>query len=284
MSLTDRIADANRLDAHGLLPFVVDGREVGLADAAFARRLADFADVFAIDGDRLRLAAHLATPDARSAAVAGVLAELRAEGRVPGWRDELYPVFTEPGGAPLLLVERASATLFGIATVAVNLNGYVEDADGGLSIWLQRRSESKPISPGKLDVLVSGGQPAGVDPFENLVKECDEEAGIAEDVARAARFAGTVDFRTRRDDGVHWGHYLNYDLALPSGFRPDNRDGEVQGFHLWPAGRVIDVLGNSDDMAFDSALVVIDFLIRRGAIGADHPEYAALSERLGTWT
>ncbi|MEQ8667039.1 MAG: DUF4743 domain-containing protein [Rhodospirillales bacterium] len=284
MALADRIREANRLDPEGLVPFIVADAEVGLADAAFADRLAGFPDVFALDGGNLRLADTLATPEARSAAVAAILGELRTEGLVPGWRDELYPVFTEPDAAPLLLVERASATLFGIATVAVNLNGYVVGEDGDISIWLQRRSLTKPINPGRLDVLVSGGQPAGADPFENLVKECAEEASIPARIARRAAFAGTVGFRARRDDGVHHGHYLNYDLALPSGFRPDNRDGEVESFHLWTADKVIDVMSSSEDMAFDSALVVIDFLIRHGVIGEDHPEHAALVQGLGTWT
>ena len=283
MTLNDRIIEANRLDPTGLVPFVAAGHTVGLADAGFAVRLAAAGTAFRLNGGRLHLDENLTTPAARSAAVADILGELRAEGLVPGWRDELYPVFVEPDDEPLLLIERAAATLFGVRTIAVNLNGFVENTDG-LSIWLQRRALNKPISPGKLDVLVSGGQPANADPFDNLVKECAEEAGIPAAVAGQARFAGTLGFRARRDDGVHWGHYLNYDLALPAAFRPDNRDGEVESFHLWTAAHVLEILNETDDIAFDSALVIIDFLMRRGIIGPDHPEYTTLNEGLATWT
>lgn len=280
MPLIDRVRDAAHLDPDGLVPFVVAGNAVGLVHTDTAGRLAAWPEVFAVDDTALVLSPDLATAAQRSAAVATVLAALRDEGLMSGWRDELYPVFANPDDPPLLSIERAAAVLFGILTVAVNLNGYVEAAEGGLSLWLQRRSASKPISPGKLDVLVSGGLPVGADPFENLVKECAEEAGIEEALARRAQFVGTVGFRTRRPDGIHHGHYLNYDLALPPDFTPDNRDGEVEAFYLWPADRVIDVLSHSEDVAFDSALVIIDFLIRHGAIGRDDPDFDDLARGL----
>lgn len=272
MAILDHIREANRLDRTGLVPFVVDGFQAGLADAAFAERLCAWPDVFRMEAETLTFSPELTGAVERSAAVAPILRALRDAGVVTGWRDELYPVVDTFGDVPLLEIERAAATQFGIKTFAVNLNGFVRTPDG-ISVWFQHRAKTKPISPDKLDVLVSGGQPSGITPFDNLLKECGEEAGIPETLARTAVDAGWISFLARRTDGVHHGHYFNYDLELPADFEPVNRDDEVEAFYLWPVEKVLDVLFETTDFAFDSAVVVIDFLIRQGYIGADHPDF-----------
>lgn len=278
MSLLDRVREAHQFDPTGLVPFVIDGQLVGYAELLFAAALAEYPNEFRLEDGKLHLATIMRSPKGRTEAVAFVLADLKRRNLVPGWRDELYPVFINPGD-DLLQIERATATLFGIRTIAVNLNGYVEK-DGEVSIWLQRRAMSKPISPGKLDVLVSGGLPAGGDPFENMVRECHEEAGIEDALARQARYVGTLDFRATRRDGVHHGHYLNYDLSVSETFQPDNQDGEVDDFLLLSAREVMDILSTTRDVAFDSALVIIDFLLRRGIIDPTHPEHDDLCKAL----
>lgn len=278
MSLLDRLAEANRFDPAGLVPFVIDGSVVGHADPAFADALSGCPDVFAISDAELTLTIDVSNRDEASRRVADVLGNLHQQGKVPGWRNELYPVFVEPG-EDLLYVERATATLLGIRTIAVNLNGFTEE-QGQLSIWLQRRSKTKPISPGKLDVTVSGGLPANGDPFEDLVRECDEEAAIPAPLARRATYESTIDFKARREDGVHHGHYLNYDLELPTDFAPANHDGEVDEFLKLTDEDVLSILTTSTEIAFDSALVLIDFMIRRGVIDEAHPEFEDLQKVL----
>lgn len=63
-----------------------------------------------------------------------MLAQLRSEGVITGWRDELYPVVSAFTDEPVLLVERAAATHFGIKAYGVHVNGYVKKEDG-LHIW-----------------------------------------------------------------------------------------------------------------------------------------------------
>ncbi len=92
--------------------------------------------------------------------MAEVLAQLRDEGLVPGWRDELYPVCESFHAEPLLLVERAAASLLGIKAYGVHVNGYVDMPDG-LHVWVGRRSRLKQTSPGMLDHIVAGGQARG---------------------------------------------------------------------------------------------------------------------------
>jgi hypothetical protein len=90
--------------------------------------------------------------------LAGVLQQLREQGLIRGWRDELYPVSPGWGTPPLLLLERAAAPWFGIRAYGVHLNGYVVAPDGTKQLWVAKRSAAKPTWPGKLDHLVAGGQ------------------------------------------------------------------------------------------------------------------------------
>ena len=57
---------------------------------------------------------------------AGVLQQLREEGIITGWRDELYPVTSGFYASPVMLIERAAATHFGIKAYGVHINGYVK--------------------------------------------------------------------------------------------------------------------------------------------------------------
>jgi isopentenyldiphosphate isomerase len=66
----------------------------------------------------------------------------------------------------------------------VHMNGYTEDADGNLHLWVARRSKTKQTWPLRLDHLVAGGQPFGLGCADNLVKECQEEAGIGRELAQ----------------------------------------------------------------------------------------------------
>src|SRR6478752_7284880 len=65
--------------------------------------------LFQVRADRVELAGVLDDERSRSAAMADVAATLRAEGALPGWRDELYrvaPAFDAPAA---LHIERGAA-------------------------------------------------------------------------------------------------------------------------------------------------------------------------------
>ena len=84
------------------------------------------------------------------------------------------------GAPPLALIERAAARFWGTLTFGAHANGYVADAQGRPThLWIARRSTHKATDPGKLDNLVGGGVPHGQTPFETLVREGFEEAGLA---------------------------------------------------------------------------------------------------------
>ncbi len=279
MSLLDRVRFALRRDLRQFRRFCVGGRRVGWVGEALLDRLRAFPDVFRIEPDAVHLAPALQGLGQRSRAVAAAMQRLRQDGLFPGWRDESYPVGTAFDAPPLLAMERAAARAFGVQAYCVQLNGIVRRGDE-IDMWIARRSLSKPLGPGKLDQIVGGGVPLGVGLMDNLVKECAEEASIPADIARRARPVGTVTYLTQSDDLIDDGVLFNYDLELPADFLPCNTDGEVEEFFLWPVGRVLETLAGGEEFLFDVALCLIDFLVRHGLVGPDHPDYVELVEGL----
>jgi 8-oxo-dGTP pyrophosphatase MutT (NUDIX family) len=255
--------------------FVVAGRHVGWLKPALAQELASREDIFQLQGDRLAMHPRLGSAEARSAAMAGVLEDLRTQGRVPGWRNELYPVTQKFGEAPLMVLERAAAPLFGVLAYGVNLNGFV-GRGWEMKIWIARRSASKSVDPNMLDLIVGGGQPLGLSPAENLLKECREEAGIPAGIAARAVPVGLITLLIEAGEGLRVGQQFNFDLELPEDFRPQNEDGEVAGFELIPVSELIHRLRSADEFMYDIALVLIDFLIRHGFVGPEDRDYLPL--------
>jgi hypothetical protein len=252
---------------------------VGWVMPDFAVALARFPHVFHVDAKTVTLQPRLDSFETRSEAVAEVLDALRAEGLVPGWRNEVYAVAQGFHEEPLLVMERAATVLFGTLSYAVNLNGFV-GREWETKLWIARRADSKPIDPGMLDLIVSGGQPMGISPWDNLLKECREEAGMPEALAKAAKPVGIITLVALIANQMRVGLQFNYDLELPEDFRPRNTDGEVAEFMLVPVSALIDRLKTEDEFSYDIALVKIDFLIRQGFIGPDDPDYLDLIANL----
>ena len=283
MSYLDRIRAANSYDLGNFLPFSVGGIRVGCVKHAFAEMLSQWPEVFRIEEHGVTLAASLDADGvpaaARTQAVGEVLASLRAKGHIEGWRDELYPVNRSWSEPALLLIERAAVPWLGVRGYGVHMNGYVRGANGS-SMWIARRSLSKPTGPGKLDQIVAGGQPADIGLFDNMMKECEEEAGIPLGIARHARAVGAISYALETSVGFRPDLIFNFDLQLPEDFSPLNTDGEVEEFYLWPMERVMETVHDSDAFKFNCALVIIDFLVRHGYIAADDPHYGDIVEGL----
>lgn len=259
--------------------FTVAGKHVGWVMPDFAVALARFPHVFHVDERMVVLQPRLGDFDARSQAVAEVMATLRAEGLIPGWRNELYPVAQGFHQTPLLQIERAATPLLGTLAYGVNLSGFV-GRGWGMKLWIARRADSKPVDPGMLDLIVGGGQPMGISPWANLMKECREEAGMPEDIARHANPTGIITLVAVIAGQMRVGLQFNYDLELPQDFEPRNTDGEVSAFMLIPVGELIERLKTADEFSYDVALVQIDFLIRHGFVGPEDPDYLELIANL----
>mmetsp|Transcript_37316 Transcript_37316/g.81805 ORF Transcript_37316/g.81805 Transcript_37316/m.81805 type:complete len:663 (-) Transcript_37316:2911-4899(-) len=154
-----------------------------------------------------------------------------------------------------------------------------------LRMWMARRSRSKSKYPGMLDHIVAGGQPAGMSLLDNVVKECEEEAGVPPELTReVVRAAGAVSYESYQpyegDDEVIDGVISRsllfcYDMELPSDFTPVVVDGEVD--HFFQA--TIDEVKAMMDPEFDDPIkpncypVIIDYLLRAGHISPDSTGY-----------
>jgi hypothetical protein len=276
MSLIERIEVCHRHDLSRFRPFFVADRRVGFVRTDMAENLVKFPSVFRVRRDRVDVAEHLDTFDFRTAAIDSVMREMRQDGRIAGWRDELFPVAESYGETPLFDLERAAVPLFGVKAYGVHLNGYVR-RDGEMWLWVGRRAATRPIEPGKLDHLVAGGLPAGMKPFDNLIKEAAEEASLPKELARRARPSGALSYRMELDGCLRDDTIFVYDLELPADFVPQNHDGEIADFKLMRLDEVERLLAETTSFKFNVGLVVVDFLIRHGHIAPDRPDYCALA-------
>ena len=59
------------------------------------------------------------------------------------------------GMPALFAINRTAMPLFGLHTYGINVNAYVINNDGSISVWLQRRSIASARFAGKLDSFVS---------------------------------------------------------------------------------------------------------------------------------
>lgn len=220
----------------------------------------------------------LRTPEERTRVVADVVKCLGEE-FIPGIRNELYPVISSFGTPIFFSLERAAAPYFGIKAYGVHMNGYVERA-GQKYLWIGKRSEMKPTYPGMLDHLVAGGLPHDIACGENLVKECEEEAGIPSSISNEAIPVGAVSYMAI--DGYRYKRdvLFCYDLKLPEGFIPKNQDGEVESFKLIPVADVANVIRRTQFFKPNCNLVIIDFLFRHGYIRPEEFGYLKLLQSL----
>jgi 8-oxo-dGTP pyrophosphatase MutT (NUDIX family) len=180
-------------------------------------------------------------------------------------RKENFDVRAAVDGPVIAVLDRGALPDFGIIGVGVHLNGLVQRADGW-HLWVAKRAADKKLDPGKLDHLVAGGVPAGLTPFETLMKEAEEEAALPADLAAGARLVGQFAYNMERPEGLRRDVIFAYDLVLPETFVPTPADGEVENFALWPLARVFECVSTTDDFKFNVNLVLIDLFIRFGLV------------------
>ncbi|MBF0334149.1 MAG: DUF4743 domain-containing protein [Alphaproteobacteria bacterium] len=277
MSYLDHIRRCNGHQRSHFRPFQIAGRRVGWIRAETTLKLAAFPGVFSVEDDRVSLRDQLATPAERGEAVRDVIARLAAaHPEIPEPRGEDYPVVTNFGEPPLMLLDRAMVPLFGVRAFGLHVNGFVRRPEG-LMMWIGRRARDKRVAAGKLDNVVAGGQPAGLSLAENLIKEAGEEASIPPDLAMRAVPVGAVSYCMENGLGLKPDTQFCYDLELPEDFQPKNLDGEMEEFMLWPIDAVARVVRDTDEFKFNVNLVIIDFLIRHGHLDPDREsDYLAI--------
>lgn len=224
--------------------------------------------------------------ETRTASVNRIMRKLADQGIVKGWRDEDYPIKKSFDSETIFGMERSSVPLLGAMEYGVHINGFVkEEGDKKEKMWIGRRSADKSKYPGMLDHIVAGGQPVGLSLLENVIKECEEEAGIDEKTTVAGiQAAGAISYEcySPKSEFVTRCVLFCYDLHLPASFKPKPVDGEVEDFFLWD----IDQIKASMDPDYPDPIkpncypVIIDYLLRRGHVSPDTPGYLDVMREL----
>mmetsp|Transcript_8618 Transcript_8618/g.12995 ORF Transcript_8618/g.12995 Transcript_8618/m.12995 type:complete len:372 (+) Transcript_8618:45-1160(+) len=280
-----------------LVDFVVDGEKLGKVTPKVAERLCNTSpSIFqkADSGSTLTLGESAGnTLESRTKAVASVMEELRDSGYITGWRDEMYPVANnfDKVTSPVFLIERAAASLLGVLEYGVHINGLImSEDDKEVKMWMARRSKTKSKFPSMLDHIVAGGQPAGLSLLDNVIKECEEEAGITEELTkRGIKPAGVISYENYggrlkvEGEGVMNRVVLFcFDLMLPKDFVPSANDGEVESFFTWSLEEVAQSMHPEydDPIKPNCYPVIIDFMLREGHISPDSPKYLEIVRRL----
>ncbi|MBX7146584.1 MAG: DUF4743 domain-containing protein [Alphaproteobacteria bacterium] len=268
MGLVDHITRCNVKDLSKFLPFYIEQFHVGWIYRKNLMHLDIFSDTFNIYPNFVALNEKLDNFENRSAIFAEICNSLEKKGLIKGWRGENYPVTLGLDHPPLMQIERAAASFFGIRAYGIHLNGYVKHTNG-LMMWIAKRSLDKQVAPGKLDNMVAGGQPIGMSLKDNLIKEAREEAALSAHLALLAKPVGLISYLTEYNYGLRHDFLFTYDLELPKDFVPKNNDGEVEEFYLWPVDFIKNKLEETFDFKFNTALVLIDFFIRHGLLDPD---------------
>ena len=280
MSFVDHIRRCNNADLSQFEPWFVGTVRAGFIHRDFAAVIAERPDLFRHRDGAWHLDESLDTPNKRTAALRAFLLELRKRGQFGAqWREEPYKVAQHFNQPTLLEMERAAVPWFGVRAYGPHLTGYVNKS-GHLHIWVPRRSYDKPTYPGELDNTVAGGQPANIGIFENLIKECAEEAAIPRELAEQAKAVGFIAYWNQSGSQLKPDVMTCFDLELPVDFTPRAHDGEVHAFELWPVERVYETVRDTKQFKYNCNLVLIDFFVRHGLLHADDTDYFAIVEGL----
>lgn len=257
-----------------VLPFYAKEHAVGWLRPSFADLLRRWPHVFEVSSAFVNLRAQPDTVAGRTAALVEVTRELAKDGVIRGWRDEPVSVSHHYAAPELFRIERAASRHFGIMAFGSHLNGFTRV--GGLThAWIARRSPGKPVDPDKLDNLVGGRIAAGMTVDETLRKEAWEEAGIPPALLAGLNCAGAVRVEYSVPEGLHREILFVHDLWLPEDFKPVNQDGEVAEIRRLPLEDVVQQI-LTGDFTLDAGAVMIDGLLRLGAVPPEDPQYLDL--------
>ncbi len=262
-------------------PWVIDDKVVGFIHQSRLPLFLAQVNVFILEQGKVLLHPQLTASKQRTEIVADVTYQWYQQGVVSAWCDEMYQVSSHIAMPPLMLLDRSMASLFGIMKYGVHMNAWVKQNNAfALSLWVAKRAKNKPTFPGCFDHLVAGGHGDGLTVSQTLIKECQEEANIPVNLAKQAKAVSLVSYVMDTKQTLCRDALFVYDLELPIDFQPENTDGEVESFQLYPVEQVMQLVAETDKFKTNCNLVLIDFFIRHGYIQADEPYYIDIMQKL----
>lgn len=227
-----------------------------------------------VDG-RIMMSDDLANFDSRSEAMQHIADKLLAVGEIRSLYGERCSVLPKWFGSNLMEVDRSLLSWFGFPSIGVHLNGIVQD-EKNKHMWLSHRSPHLFSFPNKLDNLVAGGHGVSTNLQETLYQECHEEALISRDLASKSILTSLITFCVDHGNKLRRGAVFCYDLNLPRDWIPKNEDGEASQFELLEINEVLKVVSNATSFKFNSALVIIDYMIRNGHIDPSEEDFIGI--------
>ncbi|KAL6408466.1 thiamine pyrophosphokinase-related protein [Ilyonectria robusta] len=213
-------------------------------------------DCWTIDPARRTLNLHVpagpGTPfEMRTDLVNDTVARAEKEGKVKEmtWKGEPMAVYT-PDGQHVFNMDNLGSQLLGVISFGVHLIAWTV-VDGKKLYWLQRRSETRPIHPGKLDTLAGGGIKVGEPIIDAMVREAFEEASIPKDFSTShLRPCGIVSYHlsySHLNNPGSFPHALHvFEMELPADMIPKPNDGEVSEFVTMTESEVMAALFRDD--------------------------------------
>ena len=259
------IAAARAHDPSTRVPFFIGGHAAGSVAQAHADALQRWPAWLRMAPGRVEL---IAADAARDEALATINHTLCREGLVRAWRDETYAIVSLRTGERLARTERAASRFWGTLTSGAHATGYIANEQGRPThLWIAQRSAHKATDPGLHDNLIGGGVADGQSPFEALVREGWEEAGLKPAQMAAARRGRVIRLHRDIPEGLQLEDLHSFDLLMPAGLVPKNQDGEVARFDLLPVAQAL-ALAAGHSVTVDAALVTLDFGLRHGLLTA----------------
>jgi len=268
------IKECNQYNLKQFIPFVVTGKTIGYLHNNHVDCLTAYPELDFLN-NQLVFAKGIKSFAQRTEVINRIAQDLYQQKVLKSWVGEQYGVSQNFSDTSLFTIERAAATLFGIQKYGVHVNGYTIK-DNKYYLWIAKRSKNKPTWPGKLDHLVAGGHASGMSIETTLVKECQEEAGMEKQLSEQAIPVGLVNYNIQVNTKISRDLLFIYDVKLPESFVPQNTDGEVDEFYLWPIEKVLETVNQTGEFKTNCNLVIIDFAIRHGFIKPDQKFYTEI--------
>ena len=272
MSYLDRIHECNDYNLSHFRPWYGSGQILGWFNHRFAEELRRWPEVFDVQEALVKFdSGESFTGDndlnvqRRSEVLRTINETLVRDDVIKQTHGELYPVKQRFEDLPFAVIDRASASHYGIKAWGQHLNGYVK-RNNEIHMWIAKRSVKKRTFPGMLDNMVAGGLPFDISLRKNIVKECQEEASLNEDMLYQLTSAGAISYCVETPEGLKPDILFCYDLELPESFQPVCQDGEVEEFFLLPLAEVAEIVRETNQFKPNCDLTIIDFLIRHGFI------------------
>ncbi|KAF3333182.1 Nudix hydrolase 20 [Carex littledalei] len=106
--------------------------------------------------------------------------------------------------------------------------------------------------------------PHGISCKKNIIKECEEEAGIPASISTNVIPVGAVSYMDIEGYRYKRDVLFCYDLKLPPDFVPKNEDGEVDSYRLITVSQAANIIRRTEFYKPNCCLVILDFLFRHG--------------------